>query len=53
MLTICMFCRHVRQMYGTWQEAEDTDRQKMRLEPVSHGICPSCARKHYGYIVDK
>ena len=53
MLTVCMFCQQVRRVYGNWRIAGEVEQRRMRTEPVSHGICPACVQKHYGFLEGK
>ena len=46
-LPICMHCKGIKDDKGSWTNLESylTARTKTRL---SHGLCPECAKKHYG-----
>ncbi len=51
-LPTCAFCKDIRDESGNWQEIEDyvTSRTAARF---SHGVCPECAKEHYGDILEK
>jgi hypothetical protein len=51
-LPTCSFCKDVRDEDGTWHQIEAyiASRSDARF---SHGVCPQCAEKHYGEILEK
>ncbi len=46
-VSICAFCKDVRDEDGTWQRVEVYVRDRTHAS-FSHGFCPSCVEKHYG-----
>ena len=46
-LPICSFCKKIRDDEGYWRQVEDYIRERSDAE-FSHGLCPECAREHYG-----
>lgn len=46
LLPICMFCKKIRQPDGKWESVEVYVGTRTEAR-FSHGICESCARKHY------
>ncbi len=51
-LPTCSFCKDIRDEDGNWHEIEDyvTSRTDALF---SHGVCPGCAAKHYGDILNQ
>jgi hypothetical protein len=51
-LPTCSFCKDVRDEAGAWHQIEAyiASRSDARF---SHGVCPECAEKHYGEILNK
>jgi len=47
LLPICSFCKKIRDGEGTWQPLEGYIGERSGAE-FSHGVCPECAREHYG-----
>lgn len=49
-LPVCAWCKKIRDDEGYWKSLEEylTSRAGAR---VSHGICPSCAKKYFGGAV--
>ncbi len=47
LLPICSHCKKIRDDDGYWQEVEQYISQHSSAD-FSHGVCPDCARKHYG-----
>lgn len=45
-IPICAHCREVRTELGDWEELESYVRSHTDAQ-FSHGVCPSCAAKHY------
>jgi len=48
MITACSGCDRVRQPDGTWKEQPHDNKSP----EVSHGICPECAKRLYGDLLD-
>ena len=46
LLPICAFCKNIRNETGDWERLERFISRRSEAE-FSHGICPSCAEKHY------
>lgn len=46
LLPICAFCKNIRNEEGDWERLEKFISRRSEAE-FSHGICPSCAEKHY------
>jgi hypothetical protein len=46
LLPICAFCKNIRNEVGDWEGLERFISRRSEAE-FSHGICPSCAEKHY------
>ena len=49
-IPICAYCKHVRDDAG-WEEIELYVARHSDAN-FSHGICPSCAKVHFGEFVD-
>jgi len=47
---ICAHCKSIRNDEGYWQQVEVYVRDNTHAE-FSHGICPTCAQKHYGDLL--
>lgn len=47
-LPICASCKKIRDDKGYWTQIETYIRNHSEAE-FSHGICPDCAEKHYGF----
>ncbi len=45
-LPICTYCKQVRTDIGSWIEIEDYVRKHSEAQ-FSHGVCPSCFRRHF------
>lgn len=48
-LPICASCKKIRDDKGYWTQIETYIRNHSEAE-FSHGICPECMEKHYGYL---
>ena len=46
MLSICAFCKKIRNESGEWEQLEGFISRKSEAE-FSHGLCPSCGDAHY------
>lgn len=46
LLPICSFCKNIRNDAGDWERLEKFISRQSEAE-FSHGICPTCAEKHY------
>ena len=51
-LPICMFCKKIRNKQDVWQQLEAYISQNSEAD-FSHGLCPKCAKEHYGYEAPK
>ena len=49
LLPICASCKKIRDDKGYWNQIELYIRDRSEAE-FSHGICPPCAKKLYGYL---
>ena len=51
-LPTCSFCKDIRDEAGNWHQIEKyvASRSEARF---SHGICPDCAVKHYGDVLNR
>ncbi|PKL37246.1 MAG: hypothetical protein CVV44_16565 [Spirochaetae bacterium HGW-Spirochaetae-1] len=51
-LPVCSFCKKIRDKDNNWHQMEEyiSDHSQARF---SHGVCPDCARKHYGFTDKK
>ena len=45
-LPICSYCKKIRDDEGYWNQVEDYVRKRSDAN-FSHGICPSCIKKHF------
>ncbi|MEQ1919924.1 MAG: response regulator, partial [Elusimicrobiota bacterium] len=46
-LPMCAYCRRIRDERGAYQSLEDFVSDKTPAQ-FSHGVCPECAKKHFG-----
>jgi len=46
MLSICQFCKKIRNESGEWEQLEAFISRRSEAE-FSHGLCPSCGDTHY------
>lgn len=46
-LPMCAYCRRIRDERGAYQNLEDFVSDKTTAQ-FSHGVCPECAKKHFG-----
>jgi hypothetical protein len=46
MLSICAFCKKIRNESGEWEQLEGFISRKSEAE-FSHSLCPSCGNTHY------
>ncbi len=51
-LHICMFCKRIRDEDRGWEPLEGYISRKSEAD-FSHGLCPECAQKHYGDVLDR
>ncbi|MCX7990464.1 MAG: PAS domain S-box protein [Proteobacteria bacterium] len=51
-LPICMHCKKIRDDKGYWNQLEKYISQHTTAL-LSHGLCPDCAKKHYGDYLKK
>jgi hypothetical protein len=49
-IPICSYCKQIRDDRGYWSQLEAYLAEHADLE-FTHGICPSCAEKHFGKVV--
>lgn len=47
LLPICSYCKRIRDRDQAWQPLETYLRVHTDLAPLSHGLCPDCARQHF------
>lgn len=52
LLPICSFCKKIRDDKNKWQPIE-TYVSKRSEATFTHGVCPECAEKHYGFLLKK
>lgn len=50
-ILVCSFCERRRDDSGAWQPV-DRYLEKYPYAFLSHGICPECAKLHYGYQLE-
>jgi hypothetical protein len=50
-VSVCMHCKSVRDESNVWQPLERFTAQRTR-STLSHGVCPSCADKHYADLLN-
>lgn len=51
LLPICMFCKRIRNEGESWQQLEAYIAEHSEAD-FTHGLCPECAHKHYGDLID-
>ena len=51
LVPICSFCKNIRNEAGEWERLERYISRRSEAE-FSHGVCPSCAEKHYAGVTD-
>lgn len=44
LLTVCAWCRKVRNDGGSWEDPEESPLENSQME-FTHGICPDCLEK--------
>ena len=47
LLPTCMMCKNIREEDGSWVAVEKYVSERSEAQ-FSHGLCPPCAREHYG-----
>lgn len=52
MLPTCSFCKDIRDEAGEWHQIEEYVTSRSAAQ-FTHGVCPKCAAKHYGDILNK
>lgn len=52
MLPICGFCKRIREENDHWSAVETVVSRRSEAE-FSHTVCPDCARRHYGDLLDR
>ena len=50
LLPICAFCKNIRDESGEWERLEKYISRRSHAQ-FSHGVCPTCAEKHYPGIL--
>ena len=50
-LSICAFCKQIRNDDGTWVQVERYVQDRSALK-FSHGVCPPCVEKHYSKVLE-
>jgi hypothetical protein len=51
-LPICMYCKRIRDDHQSWQQLEVYISARSDTS-FSHGLCPDCAREHYGDLLER
>jgi hypothetical protein len=51
LLSICSFCKSIRNEAGEWEELEGFITRKSEAK-FSHGFCPACGAAHYGGFLE-
>lgn len=51
-LPICSFCKQIRDDEGYWRQVEEYISEHSEVL-FSHSVCPDCAMKHYGDILNE
>lgn len=51
-LPICMYCKRIRDEHQSWQQLEVYISERSDTS-FSHGLCPDCAREHYGDLLGR
>jgi hypothetical protein len=51
LLSICAFCKSIRNESGTWENLESYISRRSEAE-FSHGVCPACGAANYPGLVD-
>jgi hypothetical protein len=51
LVPIYSFCKNIRNEAGDWERLERYISRRSEAE-FSHGVCPSCAEKHYAGVTD-
>jgi hypothetical protein len=52
MLSICAFCKKIRNEQGDWEQLEGFISRKSAAE-FSHSVCPACGDAHYPGMMDE
>ena len=52
LLPICSFCKRIRTSDNEWEQLESYVTAHSEAN-FSHGLCPECAREHYGNLLDR
>jgi hypothetical protein len=48
-IPICAYCKNVRNDPGSWEQIEEYVTTHTHAQ-FTHGICPECEKKHFGYL---
>ena len=51
-LPICSYCKKIRNDEGYWEQVENYISEHSEAQ-FSHGICPTCAKKHYSELLSE
>jgi uncharacterized PurR-regulated membrane protein YhhQ (DUF165 family) len=51
-LPVCAICKNVRDDQGYWSRIESYLKDHSEAE-ISHSLCPTCAKEHYGDVLDE
>lgn len=51
LLPVCSFCKKIRDRDDTWYPMEKYIADHSGAD-FTHGVCPDCARTHYGHLID-
>ncbi len=49
--TICMFCKRILQLDGTWEPSLESVQEELNSYSLSHGLCPLCLQIHYPEVL--
>ncbi len=52
LLPTCAHCKDIRDESGEWQQIEDYVAARSEAQ-FTHGICPKCAAKHFGEVMNE
>ena len=52
-IPICSNCKAIRQDDDNWKTIEDYITDKSKSVKISHGLCPTCAKKLYPFLEEK
>ncbi|HNY27277.1 MAG TPA: hypothetical protein PKH31_07850 [Candidatus Sumerlaeota bacterium] len=49
--TICMFCKRILQLDGSWKPEQEIEVNESNIHSLSHGLCPHCLQVHYPEVL--